>query len=421
MEPKESWSCDLCGGRLFVFDWERKIRVWTPGQSSSMGVQRALWLNDGQNLFRDEDSFGGASWGVAGTAAHLIGCGAIPEIIIVGIDHTGRNRTYDYLSSPPTGWDAPWGDGMRGDMWDAPGGGVDAYLESVISLLPWAERRFGVSAKPEHRYFGGSSFGGICALYMAMKYPGLWDGVLVESPSFWAGEGRYLSDVKAHASPWPRRMYLAMGEFEYTGFRGTERPGSLECDAYLRDTAAECAGHLFFSGTALAFLLERGGKHNERDWGRRLPGALRWLLGAPTEGQDFWTRPAPLKPGPFELFVRRSWLKLAEKQRFQVHLGFNGWALQVQRCDLLAACVEEEPQAVLAALAYCPPGASSCHFALTNGAAWLAFVFHLRDGRLDSVQRSHIASFRPGGSDSIFGFGLGSVSSLLEGGGCFGD
>lgn len=24
---------------------------------------------------------------------------------------------------PPTGWDAPWGQGMRGDMWDAPGGG----------------------------------------------------------------------------------------------------------------------------------------------------------------------------------------------------------------------------------------------------------------------------------------------------------
>ena len=43
-------SEDLCGGRLFVFDWERKIRVWTPGQSSSMGVQRALWLNDGAVL-----------------------------------------------------------------------------------------------------------------------------------------------------------------------------------------------------------------------------------------------------------------------------------------------------------------------------------------------------------------------------------
>ena len=44
-------------------------------------------------------------------------------MIIFGIDHRGRMRTYDYLSAPPTGWDAPWGQGMRGDMWDAPGGG----------------------------------------------------------------------------------------------------------------------------------------------------------------------------------------------------------------------------------------------------------------------------------------------------------
>ena len=49
-----------------------------------------------------------------------------PRIVVLGIDHTGRMRTYDYLSAPPTGWDAPWGKGMRGDMWDAPGGGTSA-------------------------------------------------------------------------------------------------------------------------------------------------------------------------------------------------------------------------------------------------------------------------------------------------------
>ena len=39
----------------------------------------------------------------------------------------------------------------QGRTWSTLRSGVDAYLESVISLLPWAERRFGVSAKPEHR------------------------------------------------------------------------------------------------------------------------------------------------------------------------------------------------------------------------------------------------------------------------------
>ena len=30
----------------------------------------------------------------------------------------------------------------------------------------------------------------------------------------------------------------------YTGFRGTDRPGSLDCDKFLREACEECAGHL---------------------------------------------------------------------------------------------------------------------------------------------------------------------------------
>ena len=139
---EERWSTELCGGRLYHFSWlgDRLVRVWTPPGWSKGKVPKALWLNDGQNLFRDEEAFGGASWGAAGTVAHLISCGAIPEILVLGIDHSGRMRTFDYLSVPPTGWDAPWGQGMRGDMWDAPGGGVDAYMEMLVSeVIPWAQ------------------------------------------------------------------------------------------------------------------------------------------------------------------------------------------------------------------------------------------------------------------------------------------
>ena len=187
--------------------------------------------------------------------------------------------------------------------------GVDEYLSRVMSeLVPWAIHRFGLPSEASERYFGGSSFGGICALYMAMSFPADWAGVLVESPSFWAGNGRYMQDVAQQKewqpasnqkmepcdglwmwvnvlqyhlikrctnifleissilehNPRPKRMYLAMGELEYTGFRGTERqgdklpkgrcvhrfgrPGSLQCDAFLRDACSECAGaSTFFS------------------------------------------------------------------------------------------------------------------------------------------------------------------------------
>ncbi|CAK9019560.1 unnamed protein product [Durusdinium trenchii] len=379
-QPAERWAADLCGGRLQTFCWEtpetgeRLVRVWTPPGWTRGAMPLALWLNDGQNLFRDEDAFGGASWGAAGTVAHLIAAQRIPPILLLGIDHRGPMRTFDYLSVPPTGWDAPWGQGMRGDMWDAPGGGVETYMERVISeLLPWAEQLFGVAPEASQRYFGGSSFGGICALYMAMRYPDHWAGVLVESPSFWAGNGRYMADVAQNEKGWPKRMYLAMGEFEYTGFRGTERPGSLQCDAFLREALVECAGHLR-KATALLSYLEPGGRHNERDWGRRLPMALRWLLsGEEGRGEAFWTRPSPLLPGScFELLARKDQVRLPDSGRFQVHLGFDQWSSGVRRCDLLPSGLgpTEGSEAVLAALAYAPSSSSSLHFAFTNGVDW---------------------------------------------------
>lgn len=50
-------------------------------------------------------------------------------------------------------------------------GGVGEYLEQVIQdIVPWASRQYNLSRDPEYVAFGGSSFGGICALSAAMKY-----------------------------------------------------------------------------------------------------------------------------------------------------------------------------------------------------------------------------------------------------------
>lgn len=51
-------------------------------------------------------------------------------------------------------------------------GGVSEYLERVIQdIVPWASRQYNLSRDPECVAFGGSSFGGICALSASMKYP----------------------------------------------------------------------------------------------------------------------------------------------------------------------------------------------------------------------------------------------------------
>ena len=51
----------------------------------------------------------------------------LPPFIIVGIDHAGAQRSFDYLPYPP-------GVGVNGFRPEAktwPGGGVDAYVDAV--------------------------------------------------------------------------------------------------------------------------------------------------------------------------------------------------------------------------------------------------------------------------------------------------
>jgi predicted alpha/beta superfamily hydrolase len=40
--------------------------------------------------------------------------------------------------------------------------------------------------------FGGGSFAGVTALLAAVTLPHVFGGILVESPSLWVGEGRFL-------------------------------------------------------------------------------------------------------------------------------------------------------------------------------------------------------------------------------------
>lgn len=72
----------------------------------------------------------------------------------------------------------------------------EVYSARVLAeLLPWAEKRFGLSKDPKRRALAGSSFGGVATLYMAMLHPEAFDAVIVESPSFWACEGRIMQDI----------------------------------------------------------------------------------------------------------------------------------------------------------------------------------------------------------------------------------
>src|SRR5689334_24780091 len=84
-----------------IFRNTRFLRVWLPpgyDQPDNSGHRYPVfYLNDGQNLFEPSISFTGVEWQVDETADRLIREGAVPPMIIVGIDNAGKDRFREYM------------------------------------------------------------------------------------------------------------------------------------------------------------------------------------------------------------------------------------------------------------------------------------------------------------------------------------
>jgi predicted alpha/beta superfamily hydrolase len=221
----------------------------------------ALYLNDGQNLFDPARAFAGVTWRVAETVGGLTREGAIPPLLVVGIDHGEARRAREYL--PVEDDRNPTARGPLGRR----------YVEFVTrEVVPFIERTYPVSPRVSARGFGGSSYGAVAALLAVLERPGVFGRLLLESPSLYVG--RRLLLRKARRAPrWPARVYLGVGTAE------TRRE---DVNRETVDNVHALASILHGAGLGprrLKVVVEGGGTHSEDAWARRLPGALTFLFG----------------------------------------------------------------------------------------------------------------------------------------------
>ncbi|KAF6258832.1 Alpha/Beta hydrolase protein [Scenedesmus sp. NREL 46B-D3] len=227
------------------------------------------------NMFEDWLSHQGVSWNLGVTAAELIASGAIPPCVCVAIDSAGPYRSYNYLPFPPgTG-----SGNFRSDAARWPGGGAQEFLGRVQhELLPMLQDRYNLAQEPSRLAFGGGSFAGVTALMAALRLPHVFGGVLVESPSLWTGEGRFLQDLATHSGRLPERLALGCGTREYSATREHERN---DVDQLLLNQYHDAARLLQERGlrgpSRFMFWVDEGAGHHEGAWRWRLSGALRFL------------------------------------------------------------------------------------------------------------------------------------------------
>ena len=267
---------------------ERTVHVYLPkGYPAGRAAYPVLYLQDGQVLF-SPTSFG--DWRVDETLDSLVYAGRSRGIIVVGV------------VSSPFRWDeyGPWATSRMHDWVDpafagaVQGGEGAAYLDFLATTLkPEIDRRYRTARAARHTGIGGSSMGGLIALYAGLARPDVFGRVLAMSPAVWFAEGggAWLSDnrlieyVAGRDLPAEARFYLDVGTNERS--RETD-PDVLDAQgvpvtyprAYLEGTraAVDALAAAGVSASRLRLVVEQGGIHHETAWSRRFGDAVQWLF-----------------------------------------------------------------------------------------------------------------------------------------------
>ncbi len=250
--------------RSRIFRNTRFLRVWLPTEygdtENSERHYPVLYLNDGQNLFEAAVAFGGVEWRVDETMDRLIREGAVPPMIVVGIDNAGKDRIREYMPHRS----------MHPMMVRAMGKRYPDFLMNEV--MPFVERMYRVATSPENTGLGGSSMGALIALYTAMERPAVFGRLLLESPSLWASNRQAIKESRL-ARIWPERIFLGVG---------TAEAGDAERSRTVVDDVRELAAILrraVLSEKRLRLVIREGAGHTEAAWAERFPEALRFLFG----------------------------------------------------------------------------------------------------------------------------------------------
>jgi predicted alpha/beta superfamily hydrolase len=234
-------------------DNSRDVLVYLPpSYDSSDQRYPVLYMHDGQNLFDPATSFAG-EWEVDQTLESASQHGV--EAIVVAISNTGAERTNEY---------SPFLDSAHG------GGKGELYLRFIVETLkPMMDRDFRTHPGRSETGIAGSSMGGLISLYGQLVHGDTFGLAGVVSPSVRWKRYAIVRLIATHGVPMPARIHLDMG--------GLEWRGGLDDARRVRDALVDGGMSL---GRDLNYVEERYAAHNEPAWARRLPGALRFLLGS---------------------------------------------------------------------------------------------------------------------------------------------
>ena len=250
-----------------IFGNTRTIRVLLPpGYDAAENRSRrypVLYMLDGQNLFDAcLSDVSHQEWGMDETVYRLIGEQKIPPLIVVGVDHAGKDRGHEYL---------PYKDYGGSPFMAKPAGKhFPDFLTSEV--MPLVDDQYRTLPGQASTGIGGSSYGGVASLYALLAKPDNFGYALIESPSLRIGRGQLTRDTNPLVAK-PVKVFIAFGGKEAGNPAVNDKMVELvrQVEANFR-----AAG---YDDKSFRVVIEPTALHTETAWAARLPGALTFLFG----------------------------------------------------------------------------------------------------------------------------------------------
>ena len=251
-----------------VFDFTRTVRVFLPpGYNDATNHDRhypVLYMLDGQNLFDACLAYDHVhEWQVDETVTRLVTERKIEPLIVVGLDNAKEKRAFEYL---------PWNDNLQNPGGTATAG--DRMPEFLIKeVMPAIASKYRIAEGRENTGIGGSSYGGIAALYVGISAPTVFGKVLAESPVLIPGNAKIVRETSYLATA-PQKVFMAYGGKEW------DMPGANEAQVRMIRQIEANLKNALVSPSEVKVVLDPEAHHNEEAWAKRLPEAITFLFPA---------------------------------------------------------------------------------------------------------------------------------------------
>lgn len=244
---------------------DRQVVIYVPDHyEESVERYPVLYINDGENAFFDETSFGGKSWGFLDyvTSSQM-------KVILVAIycNQEGFKRMDEY-GPWPIDEDLSFHETRQPGL--TIGGEGDLYVRWIMDeLKPWVDARY--PTNPEDTAICGSSMGGVIASYATLAYPEVFKKCAALSTAFWFYENEFTQLIEQSDLSHVEAFYFDIGS--------DEGCGDDEANIWYRQTNAHILALLQDRIESLYFQYIGNACHNEWEWSKRVPVFMPILFG----------------------------------------------------------------------------------------------------------------------------------------------